>query len=385
MLRPSDVGTMIHRGTGLFLRCSFLACGLLVAGSADTQAQNAERSSDAVQTSAALSSVQNVRRTSAFASSLPEEQIDDHLSRLLGWVLRSYNDSGPLHLISDAPDAQNGLGMTNARMKALQQTYWLQDNALYGAGALLEYAPAVGQSLSDSWHAKWDEHFGKYCPETQSSYVVGRLPQYDQPGAVVTDMRCHLPRPGMWQSFRMHQYPSPQDDGFNDLPKPIIGMDHPSDEMMQTQLASIRTTAVRDLLKYGCLRQVLLGNRAAAQQMFDLALAQWDGNGFKTTKNDASQGGSLLGTYWTRDVAFALLCANALGEGHQAMFGQGVSKLSLEQKLWEAQSSSGGIWTNYCSGSACQGPHIPAIAKQTNEIAPLVLLIYGRNLWQHQP
>ena len=210
----------------------------------------------------------------------------EKLAALLGWMDGSLHQSGQLYLLPDDPDGITAGGRTNARMQTLKQTYWLQDNALYGAGALEEYEPAEGRQLSATWRRLWGQHFPQLCPDTQSGYVVGIVPAYDG-GPPSSDPNCRLPRPADWQFFRMHQYPSPASDAFDNLPKPIIGADHPVDEQSQTHLAPIEATNVRDLLKYGCLRQVALGHHATAQQMFDLALAQWDGAGFINTKNAA--------------------------------------------------------------------------------------------------
>ena len=326
----------------------------------------------------ALAAVRKARTGSQFVSSLSETELDTHLARLLQWVVRSYGASGSLRLLSDAPEATNGRGEANARLGVLKETYWLQDNALYGAGALKEYVPALGQYLENSWRTKWAQTFPKFCPDTQSGYVVGIVPAYDG-NSTPSDPRCRLSRPGDWQYFRMNQYPSPKDPNFDTLPRPIIGTDYPADENGQTQFAAIRKNSVRDLLKYGCLRQVMLGNSETAGHMFEAAFGQWDGNGFRNAKSGKNSA-SLQGIYWTRDLAFALMCANALGVGSEGSWA-GVSKSSIEQKLWASQSSTGGIWSNYCSGDNCGGDFIPGIAKQTNEIAPLVLLAYGPNIW----
>ncbi len=332
----------------------------------------------APQSGAALAAVKSVRAQSRLSSTLPEAQLDDHLARLLEWTVNAYAQSGNLHLLADAPDARNGRGLVNARLRVLQQTYWLQDNALYGERAFDEYAPALGKTLADSWRTKWNQTFPRLCPVTQSSYVVGIVPPYDSSGSVA-EPRCRLTRPGPWQFFHMTQYPDPKQADFETRQFPIIGTDHPVDAANQTHLAPIQSTSVRDLLKYGCLRQADLGNIGLARQMFGLALAQWDGNGFKNAKNEFGQ---LVGIYWTRDLTFALLCANAIGAGAQNDWGQGVTKSAIEQKLWASQSPSGGIWTNYCEGANCADGFTPSIAKQTNEIAPLVLLAYGPNIWK---
>lgn len=325
---------------------------------------------------AALVQVRQARARSGLTSSLPEAQLDASLARLLQWVQRSYAASGPRALLPDAPEATNGAGASNARLQALQQTYWLQDNALYGEGALAAYDPPLAAALGRSWRLAWDRTFPRLCPDTQSGYAIGRPAPYDL-DAKPADARCRLPRPGAWQYFRMHQYPEPKDPGFDALPRPIIGTDHPVDANGQTQMAAIRNDAVRDLLKYGCLRQATLGNRELAGQMFDLALAQWDGHGFVNANRRASAGSGL---YWTRDLAFALMCANAIGRGQGARLGANVTKADVEQRLWKAQAGSGGVWTNYCEGPQCAA-YIPATAKLTNEIAPLVLLAYGPNVW----
>jgi hypothetical protein len=344
------------------------------------------------QLAAALAGVQRLRSAAGLASTLPEGDLDQRLARLVRWVVQDYANSASLRLLSALPDGRNAAGESNARLRALQHTYWLQDNSLYGGAALNEYVPVLGRILTEEWQKKWVQLFPGFCRETESVVVVGRLPAYDT-GGISLDPRCRLPRPGAWEFFRMHQYPDTRDGDFDTLPKPIIGTDYPADSQNRTQMATITPDSPRNLLKYGCLRQVLLGNEAVAKRMFDLALTHWDGKGFIDRKNDPESGGRLAGIYWTRDVAFALLCANALGEGRQSAWGaQGqVTKASIENRLWSAQSDAGGIWTNTCgdppnSSRWCNGAgKLPTVAKQTNEIAPLVLLAYGPNLWQSKP
>jgi hypothetical protein len=335
----------------------------------------------------ATAAVQRARADSGLVSTLLDGELDARLAKLLQWVVRDYANSGPLGLLSAAPEGRNAEGRSNTRLLTLQKTYWLQDNSLYGAAALDEYVPVLGKLLSESWRNMWQKSFANFCPDTQSDYAIGRIPPYDH--GVVQDPRCRLPRPGVWQFFREYQYPSPADPQFDSLPKPIFGTDYPAGPEGATRLAPITRRSPRNLLKYGCLRQVLLGNGAVARQMFDLALADWDGSGFITPKNNPQLDGRLSGVYWTRDLAFALLCGNALGLGRESEWGgqQRVAKSSIERELWNAQSSTGGFWTNYCGATAAgsrpcsAGQKIPAFAKQTNEIAPLVLLAYGPNIW----
>jgi hypothetical protein len=337
----------------------------------------------------ALSTVESVRASSPLTSSLSPNALNKRLAILLQWVVRDYANSGELRLLSAVPEAANGAGTSNARLRTLQKTYWLQNNSLYGAQALLQYLPPLGRILSDSWRSKWEEKYPSFCPDTASAVVVGQLPAYDG-GKGSGDRRCRLPRPGTWEMLRMQQYPNPAEAEFDTLQTPIIGTDYPGDKNgFGAKIEPIGKTSVRDLLKYGCLRQVLLGNYSTAQEMFDLALAQWDGNGFVEPKSRRDSDGSLAGIYWTRDLAFAVMCANALGQRGLQNWGtqQQVRKAAIEQKLWSTQSPSGGIWTNYCGDAAVEecGPgSIAKMAKQTNEIAPLVLLAYGKNIWSNR-
>ena len=355
------------------------------ASSADASSTSAERSDiDSLLSEnrlSALAAVQAVRKASKLQSTLPPAAINSHLADLLRWVVHDYANNLSVRLLSAVPDGQAaGRPESSTRLRQLQKTYWLQDNALYGAGALMQYAPALGRLLSQSWRTHWERTYPDFCPDTQSDVVVGALPAYER-GSAPTDSRCRLPTPGDWQYLRMRQYPDPADAAFDSLQTPIIGTDYPADRTGHVQMAAISRKSARDLFKYGCLRQSLLGHTRTAQQMFDLAMTRWDGNGFANPKNDPESGGRLVGVYWTRDLAFALMCANALGVGTQSQLGS-VQKAQLEQKLWSAQSPSGGMWSNYCSPDASDCKlNIPAIAKQTNEVAPLVLLAYGSNIW----
>jgi hypothetical protein len=333
---------------------------------------------------AALAAIEAGRANSPFVSSLPASDLNRRLMKVLQWIVRDYAHSGELRLLSAAPEGLNGAGLTNMRLRTLQKTFWLQDNSLYGARALIEFVPPLGRILNDSWRAKWEEKFPSLCPDTESSVVGGEKPAYDG-GRGNDEARCKLPRPGVWEMLRMQQYPSPGEPGFDMLQTPIVGTDYPGNrDGGGAQVAPIGQKSPRDLLKYGCLRQVILGNVSAAQEMFDLALALWDGEGFIEPKGNDTDDGAKI--YWTRDLAFAALCANALGQGGQQTWGNKtkVSKAPIEQKIWLTQSASGGIWSNYCSGAGtrkCNLQAIPRMAKQTNEIAPLILLAYGRNIW----
>jgi hypothetical protein len=382
-----SIGIVVGVGTALIWLLSWpiptAAAPASVAADGPERAALAETGSP----TGAVAAVARVRARSGLASTLPESQLDARLASLLQWMVRDYASS-PLRLLSALPEGRNAGGRSGAHLSALQKTYWLEDNSLYGAAALNQYAPVLGKLLSDRWHGAWQQSFPRFCPDTQSSYVIARIPDYDRAGGA-QDPRCRLPRPDAWQFFPEHQYPNPADPRFDTLPRPIIGTDYPEDGEGRTRLAPITSNSPRDLLKYGCLRQVLTGNRTLAEQMFDLALADWDGSGFVGRKNSPRDHGRLAGIYWTRDLAFALLCANALGQGRQQVWGEGhsVAKAAIEQRLWGAQSQTGGIWTNYCGDRAendrlcAPGQRIPQVAKQTNELAPLVLLAYGLDIW----
>ena len=333
----------------------------------------------------AASDISRVRSVAGLTSSLDTNELNGRLAKVLNWMDRDFAHSKELQLLSAAPEGVNAAGTSNRRLRTLQNTYWLQDNALYGTGALLEYQPALGQKLSDSWRSKWEKFYPTLCPDTESDFVIGIVPAYERSGAP-RDPRCRLQPPEAWSYLRMYQYPDPARDNFDSLPLPIIGTDYPADDDRQMHAVPIKDTAVRDLLKYGCLRQVALGNRAVAERMFNLALAQWDGTGFQESREDTSGTGERR--YWTRDLAFTLMCANALDEGGQTTWGDRakVAKSAIERRLWRNQSASGGIWTIYCDAvdsGDCSGSGIPSTAKLTNEIAPLVLLAYGANIWSH--
>jgi hypothetical protein len=292
--------------------------------------------------------------------------VDPRLTNLLNWLLAAFNRSGNLQLLPDCPSATTFGGHANKHLSQLQQTYWLEDNCIYGEGALLQWAPTIGQALSASWRARFTQTFPKFCINTVGGPVIGVIPAFD--GGPFGP--CGLPKPGIWQKLKVYSYPDPSSPGFDHLPLPIIATDYPGQADGVTGTIQPLGSDPRDLFKYGCLRQVVLGNSTDASTMFDLGLASWDGNGFAHSGTP--------GVYHSRDLAFALICANALGRLANVYLDTAgkVARAAVEAALWKCQASDGGMWTNYTAGG-----RIGSLAKETCEIAPLVLLAYGNNIW----
>jgi len=198
--------------------------------------------------------------------------LDPRLISLLNWLIAAYTRSGTLHLLPDCPSATTFGGRTNKHLSQLQQTYWLEDNCIYGEGALLQWAPTIGQALSASWRARVTQTFPKFCINTVSGPVIGVIPAFD--GGPFGP--CGLPMPGIWQKLKVYSYPDPSSPGFDYLPLPIIATGYPgqADGVTGTLEAISAQSSARDLFKYGCLRQVVLGNSTDASTMFDLGLAR---------------------------------------------------------------------------------------------------------------
>jgi hypothetical protein len=184
--------------------------------------------------------------------------------------------------------------------------------------------------------------FPKFCINTVSGPVIGVIPAFD--GGPFGP--CGLPKPGIWQKLKVYSYPDPSSPGFDYLPLPIVGTGYPgqADGVTGTLEAISAQSSARDLFKYGCLRQVVLGNSTDASTMFDLGLASWDGNGFAHSGTP--------GVYHSRDLAFALICANALGRLANVYLDTAgkVARAAVEAALWKCQASDGGMWTNYTAG-----------------------------------
>ena len=142
-------------------------------------------------------------------------------------MVRDYANSGPLRLLSDLPEGVSAKGIRNTHFLTLHKTFWLQNNSVYGAQALLEHEPTLGRLLSDIWRRKWEQYFPHFCPDTESVVVVGQLPAYENFNAPL-DARCRLSPPGAWEFYRMHTYPvQDSNPAFNSRSKPIIGTDYP--------------------------------------------------------------------------------------------------------------------------------------------------------------
>ena len=392
--------------------------------------------------SEALSAVHQARQNATLTSSLPD--IDTRLASLLKWIVLDYQQSGALRLLSNSPTGTTAA--SGPQQPHLQYLYWLSDNNIVGAAALEQFAPALGRILKASWTNQWAAQDavlwkqGSVAPNLNlclgnqpDFYTVGIIPAFDQPKNF--PCKAYPPPPTDTQRFLMTQFPLTPTDAAN--PIPMIGTGYPqTDANGNPKLVSFTLDAAdtgastRDLLKYGCLRQAVLGNQNRAVEMFAHAMQLWDGTGFREPKNnDGNDNLQLPGLYWTRDLAFALACANAIGAGQadadDTSWGLGimtpVSKRQIETKLWTiAQGRAdqnfatygitpvGGMWSGYCASitdaagkEACSDGNgnlsmyivngvtrellatngLPDSAKQTEEISTLALLAYGGNIW----
>lgn len=377
--------------------------------------------------------VQNARANSSFPSTLTSSTLNANLALLLKWTVKDLMNSCintqstiKLALPSDSPTGTNAAGATNAQLTVLSNTYWLGDNAIYDAAALQQYTTYIGTQLYNDYTANWGttlpngvvNYTANICNENMSQYAAGSLPLWDTSSGGSGSLCSWISAPAVWSEFSVQQYPQPGNSCFANLTGPVVGLDSqvltssvsgcqavPSGATQTTSTVAIATNASRDLLKYGCLRQVLKGDTTDATTMFNDAIATWDGTGF--IDNPPSP----TGKYSTRDFTFALMCANALGINNNNDYVSGsvdLPKSTIENQIWALQEksgsisntnvpSNGGIWTDFCTpayGTGCNtNPLIDGIgslnqwgllgsAKETEEDAPLVLLAYGKNIWK---
>lgn len=374
----------------------------------------------------------NARANSSFPSTLTSSTLNANLALMLKWTVKDLMNScinnqstTKLALPSDDPTGTNAGGATNSQLTVLSKTYWLGDNAIYLSAALKQYTTYIGTQLYNDYTANWGatlpngvtNYTANLCNENMSQYPAGSLPLYDTSSGGSGPLCSWITAPGVWYEFSVQQYPQPGDPCFANLTGPVVGADSevltssvsgcqaiPSGATQTTSTIAIVTNAARDLLKYGCLRQVLKGNTTDATTMFDDAIGTWDGTGF-------TDPGGTPGKYSTRNFTFALMCANALGiDNNNNYVGGSVNlpKATVENQLWALQQISssksntkvpslGGIWTDFCTpaygDATCNlNPLIDGIgslnqwgligsAKETEEDAPLVLLAYGKNIW----
>lgn len=339
----------------------------------------------------AISHVSQVLASSGLKSSLPDGEIRSRLAKVLRWTVKDYLNSGDLRLLSALPSGSTALNKS-AQAQALQKTYWLTDNALYGAAAFRQYAPELADSLEKSRVAHQLAKFPSICPAIDSEYVVGRIPAYEAGGR--KPATCEgIPTPPAWSRLRHFQLPPATQLQELTRGRIVIGTESVRNAGGAWRMSPL--DGPRDLFAYGCLRQVALGHQDVAGQMFRRGLDSWDGDGFLEGLNDPARQGTemgLVGAYFTRDLDFALMCANALSLGKdtewQSSGGKRVQKALVESRLWSAQAPDGGIYDDYCGTSlgAKNNPRCrsgrPGYTKETNEGAPLVLLAYGRNIWR---
>lgn len=313
---------------------------------------------------------------------------DPNITSLTTWMVNSFNAANTregysIDLLPDLPTGVAYNGVVNAHNTKLQRTYWLIDNCEYGEGALLQVSPTIGNRLKTSWRAKLSSYFGNTLPETNSGTVIGKKAAYDGGSGFAQWQSSGGPTYfDMYKKLTQTTYPP----NIDVVSAPIVGIDYPASGDFSTFGAPLTYTLVsfgsaRDWFKYGCLRQAVLGNlgtstdAAAAPTawgMLKQGLLYWDGTGIAT---------STAGTYYSRDLAFALMCAKACGMPWTTDPLPTIRYILSEMQDITGspkgfQNGDGGIWTNYTYNQVVQNS-----AKKTNEIAPLVALAYGTNIW----
>ena len=296
---------------------------------------------------------------------------------------------------------------------ALENMLWLTDNGVYGAAALCPYsgevAAVMGTQIGASWSnaSTWekDDAGPVPCPDSQNGYVAGHLPYYDT-GAKAPSHCSTVTAPAVGSRFPTSQAPNPPTQAnFTDPSMfPWVGGDF--DDVADGPVA---LSGPRDDFKYGVLRDILAAHKPGvsaataaaavedARNDFAAALVTWDGYGFVNPSDTPGLGQ----IHYARNLAFALIAANALG-GDPA-WATNVSQADVENVLWALQQSSGGFPAAYTPMLYVGGTEpagckpVPGIAadasadtlyvcvgrnvKVTEEASPLVVLAYGPNIW----
>lgn len=308
---------------------------------------------------------------------------DIDVAALRTWLTTAFNDANSregfaLNLLPDIPSGCAWNSCTNNHNIHLQRTYWLDDNATYGSVAFGQFNATIGNAIASARLTQFGAVFPGMCRNTFGPVVGVKAafdggPLYGGPGYPFT--------PTMWQKPVVTSYPDPASPGFDGLQLPIVGTGYPG-AMNGTPGTWTSFGSARDWFKYGCLPQVMLGNKGQSTDpagtgtgwgMLKQGLLYWDGTGIAT---------STAGTYFSRDLAFALMCAKACGmPWTTAPLPTIRYVLYLMQDLpanvgHGFKDGDGGIWTNFTYNQVVQNS-----GKKTCEIGPLALLAYGPNIW----
>lgn len=383
--------------------------------------------------------VNSVRSKSAVVTALPgtdaESRLQGYLTKLLWFQINDYIGNcesrhiGTLDLLPTNQNFKEAMACPSGPAPGCEYgatdppnhiTSLFEEDSLYSVGPWSSgYAPVTGSLLNQQVFSSgglWDRTSASasVCQDDEDWYVVGKLPGWDggtwiDPEPTLNN-RCAIynppfTTPSFNQRFsRTKNYYSTtaSDSTIYGTNSQETNCDTTGCSLTLLPISTTGTSDAHDQLKYGCLRQALKGNFTAATGYFADALAQWDGTGFPDLTSSNSQ------DYYTHDLAFALLCANALGSHVKDVSAWTPALQStIETQLWALQdtgtdgiSGTGGIWNRYCNFCPQQGvctatqdptcqpnPYshistgIAKTATMLNEDAAAVLGAYGRNVW----
>jgi hypothetical protein len=270
-----------------------------------------------------------------FASAAGERSYADNLKRLTDWIVGAMVADG-IDLVANMPSGTTHGGRDRADLARL---CWLQNCNLYAFHALRKFEPATACKLEKSYRHWYRELFANLDEQTENYLPVGKLPKDAPPAGkyfrvVVKEAKHKGYTIGTETHRRDWVAPIPPDDP-------------------------------RALMKFGVLGAVLRDDLKDAKACFKKALALWDGTGFRTPRREHYNG------YYTRNLAYALLCERALRTRLPADLRDAIQK-----RLWSLQDEDGGLWTNYSRDGS-----LPRLAKKTTEIGPLTLLAYCDHIW----
>jgi hypothetical protein len=237
----------------------------------------------------------------------PATKYAANLKRLAEWVAGSFV-GGRIGLVPNLPTGKTRGGRER---KDLRNLYWLQNCNLYAMVALRPYDRALARKIESSYRRWYGAEFADVREKTEHYLTLGRLP----------DARV----PKGW--YLRNVVKLKQFDGFS------VG----TETHEPGKLGRILSDDPRTLLKYGVLRAKLEGDAERASGYFDRAMKLWDGWGFPMPERSGRHS-----SYRTRNLAYALVAARALGRAIPS-----AVREAIEKRLWACQDADGGIWTNY--------------------------------------